>query len=199
VYFIRHCSLCFGAFRAAQLREWMRFAAGRALGYAARVILRERAMAFEPPRPQLEYLFRASVAVAAPRALGKTPLGERRIIDITGGEISGPKLSGQILSGGADWQIIRADGVAVLEARYTIEAADGALVYVQNFGYRHGPADVLVRIYRGEDVDPAHYYFRSTPVFETSAPALDWMNRTIAVCSGVRNRDRVILDVFAVE
>jgi len=47
-------------------------------------------------------------------------------------------------------------------------------------------------------VDPARYYFRSTPVFETSAPALDWLNRTIAVCSGVRTRDRVILDVYAV-
>jgi len=156
-------------------------------------------MAFEPPRPQLEYLFRASVAVAAPRVLGKTPRGERRIIDITGGEVSGPKLSGRILPGGADWQIIREDGVAVLEARYTIEAGDGALVYVQNFGYRHGPADVLEQIYRGEEVDPARYYFRSTPVFETSAPALDWMNRTIAVCTGVRTRERVILDFHAVK
>jgi Protein of unknown function (DUF3237) len=176
----------------------MRFAAGRVLGYAASDILRELAMAFEPPCPQLEYRFRASVAVAAPRALGKTPVGERRIIDITGGEISGPKLAGRILPGGADWQIIRADGVAVLEARYTIEAADGALVYVQNFGYRHGPADVLEQLYRGEDVDPARYYFRSTPRFETSASELDWLNRMIFVCTGVRTRNRVILDFYAV-
>ncbi|MGB8435958.1 MAG: DUF3237 domain-containing protein [Burkholderiales bacterium] len=154
-------------------------------------------MAFDPPRPQLEYLFRASVAVAVPRALGKTPLGERRIIDITGGEVSGPKLAGRILPGGADWQIIRTDGVAVLEARYTIEATDGALVYVQNFGYRHGPAEVLAQLFKGEDVDPARYYFRGAPVFETSAPALDWLNRTIAVCTGVRTRDRVILDFHA--
>jgi len=155
-------------------------------------------MAFDPPRPQLEPMFRASVAVASPRALGKTPLGERRIIDITGGEVAGPKLAGRILPGGADWQIIRTDGVAVLEARYTIEAEDGTLVYVQNFGYRHGPADVLAQVHRGEDVDPARYYFRSTPVFETSAHALEWMNRTIAVCSGVRTRERVILDFYAV-
>ena len=155
-------------------------------------------MAFDPPRPRLELIFRASVAVDPPRVLGRTPLGERRIIDITGGEVSGPKLSGRILPGGADWQIVRADGVAVLEARYTIEATGGAFVYVQNFGYRHGPAAVIAQLYRGEDVDPARYYFRSTPVFETSAPALDWLNRTIAVCSGVRTRDRVILDVYAV-
>jgi hypothetical protein len=189
--------LHFAAFRAAQPRDQRRFAAGRTLGYAASDLPQERAMAFEPTPPQLEYLFRASVAVATPRALGKTPIGERRIIDITGGEVSGPKLAGRILPGGADWQLIRTDGVAVLEARYTIEAADGALVYVQNFGYRHGPAEVLAQLLKGEDVDPARYYFRSTPVFETSAPALDWMNRTIAVCSGVRTRDRVILDFHA--
>jgi len=155
-------------------------------------------MAFDPPAPQLERIFRASVAVAAPRLLGRTPAGERRIIDIVGGEVSGPRLTGRVLPGGADWQIVREDGTAVLEARYTIEAADGALVYVQNFGYRHGPADALGAIARGEAVDPARYYFRGAPVFETAAPAHDWLNRTIAVCSGVRTRDRVILDFYAV-
>jgi hypothetical protein len=155
-------------------------------------------MAFDPPAPQLERIFRASVAVAAPRLLGRTPAGERRIIDIVGGEVSGPKLAGRVLPGGADWQIVRDDGTAALEARYTIESADGALVYVQNFGYRHGPADVLARIARGEEVDPTLYYFRGAPVFETAAPAYGWLNRTIAVCSGVRTRDRVILDFFAV-
>jgi Protein of unknown function (DUF3237) len=152
----------------------------------------------DPPLPQLEFMFRASVAVAPPRSLGRTPLGERRIIDITGGEVSGPKLSGRILPGGADWQILRADGVAVLEARYTIEAEDGSLIYVQNFGYRHGPANVIARIAEGDSVDPKHYYFRGAPVFETSAPGHDWLNRTIAVCSGARTRERVILDFYAI-
>jgi len=154
-------------------------------------------MAHDPPRPALEQAFRASIAVAAPRTLGQTPQGNRRIIDITGGEVSGPRLTGRILPGGADWQIVRADGVAVVEARYTIEVEGGALVYVQNFGYRHGPADVIARLYLGEEVDPARYYFRSTPRFETAAPELDWLNRTIFVCSGVRARERVILDFYA--
>jgi Protein of unknown function (DUF3237) len=155
-------------------------------------------MAFDPPLPTLEPLFRASVAVAPPRTLGQTPVGERRIVDITGGEVAGPRLAGRVLPGGADWQIVRTDGVAVLEARYTIEAADGALIYVQNFGYRHGPADVIARITQGEVVDPALYYFRAAPAFETSAPRYDWLNRTIAVCSGMRTRERVILDFYAV-
>ncbi|MFO1361175.1 MAG: DUF3237 domain-containing protein [Burkholderiales bacterium] len=156
-------------------------------------------MAFEPTKPQLELAFHARIAVAAPRSLGRTPAGERRIIDIVGGEVSGPRLSGRILPGGADWQILRDDGTAVLEARYTIEAADRSLVYVRNFGFRHGPPDLLMRIGRGEEVDPALYYFRGAPAFETAAPELAWLNRTVTVCSGVRTRDRVILDFYAVK
>jgi len=156
------------------------------------------AMKYAPPQPALEPIFRAEVAVAAPRLLGRTPAGERRIVDITGGEISGQRLAGRILPGGADWQIVRDDGTAVLEARYTIETADGALVYVRNFGYRHGPAEVLARVMGGEEVDPARYYFRATPVFETAAPQHAWLNRTVAVCSGMRTRGCVILDVYAV-
>jgi hypothetical protein len=151
-----------------------------------------------PSAPRLEPIFSARVAVAAPRVLGRTGAGERRIVDILGGEVSGPKLAGRILPGGADWQIVREDGTAVLEARYAIEAEDGALVYVRNYGYRHGPAEVLARIARGEEVDPALYYFRSASVFETAAPQHAWLNRTVAVCSAARTRDRVILDCYAV-
>lgn len=151
-----------------------------------------------PVPPRLEPIFSARIAVAAPRSLGRVAGGERRIVDITGGEVSGPKLTGRILPGGADWQIVRDDGTAVLEARYVIEAADGALVYVRNYGYRHGPADVLARIAKGEAVDPSLYYFRTAPVFETGAARYDWLNRTVAVCSAMRTADRVIIDFHAV-
>jgi hypothetical protein len=156
-------------------------------------------MNLSPTPPRLGPIFNASVAVAAPRSLGRVAGGERRIVDITGGEVSGAKLAGRVLPGGADRQIVRDDGTAVLEARYTIEAADGALVYVRNRGYRHGPRDVLARIARGEVVDPALYYFRTTPAFETAAPQYDWLNRTVAVCSAMCTVDRVIIDFYAVE
>ena len=153
----------------------------------------------DPSPPRLVAAFRASVAVAPPRSLGRTFGGERRIVDIVGGEVSGARLSGRVLPGGADWQMLRDDGVAVLEARYTIEAHDGALIYVQNFGYRHGPAEVLARIARGEEVEPSSYYFRAAPRFETSAAAHDWLNRTVVLCSALRTADRVLLDFFSVE
>lgn len=155
-------------------------------------------MPHDPVTPTLEPMFRASIAVAPPRVLGRVAGGERRIIDILGGEVEGPRLAGRILPGGADWQVVRDDGTAVLEARYTIEAADGALVYVRNTGYRHGPPEVLAAIARGEAVDPAAYYFRTTPTFEAAPGPLAWLNRTVAVCSAVRTRERVILDFYAV-
>ena len=132
------------------------------------------------------------------RELGVTPLGRRRIIGISGGEFSGPRLAGRVLPGGADWQVVRSDGVACLDARYTLETADGALIYVNNKGYRHGPEDVIERLGRGEDVDPALYYMRATPWFETAAPAYAWLNRTVCVATGARRPAAVELDFFEV-
>ena len=118
----------------------------------------------------LQPLFRAEIALAAAQELGETPQGRRRIIGITGGRFSGERLSGRVLPGGADWQVIRSDGVADLDARYTLETADGALIYVRNRGYRHGPAEILRRLASGENVDPGLYYMRTTPRFETGDP-----------------------------
>ena len=148
---------------------------------------------------ELEPLMNVKVTLEPIRDLGETPLGRRRIIGITGGTFSGARLSGRILPGGADWQIIRTDGVAYLDARYTLETADGALIYVNNKGYRHGPKEVIERLARGEDVDPALYYMRATPWFETSAPAYAWLNRAICVCTGARRAAGVELDVYEVK
>ena len=93
---------------------------------------------------------------------------------------------------------MRADGGAVLEVRYTIRAVDGALIYVRNIGMRQGPPDVLARLGRGEPVDPAAYYFRTTPRFETGAPSYAWLNDVIAVGSAVRRPDAVVLDFYTV-
>lgn len=153
---------------------------------------------FEPVKPSFEYTFRVKATVAAPLEFGQTHLGTRRIIDILGGKVEGPTLSGEVLPGGADWQIIREDGSAVLEARYTIRIHDQALIYVRNFGYRHGPPEILDQLVKGVAVDPALYYFRATPFFETAAPQYDWLNKTLAMSSGIREKERVILDFYAV-
>ena len=148
---------------------------------------------------ELAPLMHLEVALEPIRDLGETPLGRRRIIGISGGKFSGSRISGRILPGGADWQVIRSDGVAQLDARYTLETGDGALIYVNNKGYRHGPKKVIERMAGGEDVDPALYYMRATPWFETSAPRYAWLNRTICIATGARRPAAVELDFFEVK
>jgi hypothetical protein len=145
-----------------------------------------------------EFIYSARITIGEVQELGEIHAGQRRIIPITGGSFEGPKLSGIILPGGADWQVVRRDGSAFLEARYTMQTQGGALIYVENKGYRHGPSDVIARVTQGETVDPALYYMRTTPFFETSDPDLNWLNHTICVCTGAREADCVKLDVFAV-
>ena len=144
-------------------------------------------------------LLRAEITLAPVQELGDSPLGRRRIIPITGGTFRGERLSGRVLPGGADWQVIRSDGVAELDARYTLETDDQALIYVRNFGYRHGPADVIQRLAAGEPVDPALYYMRTTPRFETGAKRYQWLNRIICVATGARRKAAVELDVYEVK
>ena len=104
-----------------------------------------------------------------------------------------------MLAGGADWQVVREDGVAELDARYTLETQDGALIYVQNHGYRHGPADAMRRLAAGEAVDPALYYMRTTPRFETADARYAWLNKIVCVASGARRPAAVELEVFEVQ
>jgi len=146
----------------------------------------------------LRALFRAEIALAPAQELGATPLGRRRVIPITGGRFGGERLSGRVLPGGADWQVIRADGVADLDARYTLETGDGALIYVRNKGYRHGPDEVMKRLAAGEAVDPTLYYMRTTPWFETGDSRYAWLNRIVCVGTGARLASSVELEIYEV-
>ncbi|HUA18846.1 MAG TPA: DUF3237 domain-containing protein [Bryobacteraceae bacterium] len=145
------------------------------------------------PAPELRFAFEVAVEVGAPLDLGQTQNGHRRIIPIASGRVEGPRLNGRVLPGGADWQILRPDGSADLDARYTIETAQGALIYVVNRGVRHGPREVLEKLNRGERVEPSAYYFRSAATFETSAPECLWLTRAVVVGVGERYPDKVII------
>ena len=138
------------------------------------------------------------IRLAPPIELGTSLRGRRRVIAITGGRVLGERLRGEVLPGGADWQTVYADGTAQLEARYSLRLEDGALVDVTNYGYRHGPPEVLEALARGAPVDPARYYMRTTPRFETGDPRHDWLNRTLFVATGARLSDAVRLSVFEI-
>jgi hypothetical protein len=148
---------------------------------------------------KLQALFRAEIMLAPAQELGETPHGRRRVIPILGGRFEGERLSGRVLPGGADWQVIRSDNVAQLDARYTLETHDGALVYVRNEGLRHGPPEIIQKVSRGEAVDAASYYMRTVPHFETGDARYAWLNRLVCIATGARRATSVELEVFEVQ
>lgn len=151
-----------------------------------------------PIAPELEYLATLTVQVAAPQEVGATPFGQRRVIPLLGGTVSGPELNGRVLAGGADFQSIRSATFTDIHARYIIETHAGERIYVENTGIRTGAAEDIAALARGESVDPARVYFRSTPRFETAAPQWEWLNSRLFVGTGERYPDRVELNFYLV-
>jgi hypothetical protein len=147
--------------------------------------------------PAFEFVAELQAAVATPLSVGTSALGERRIVPILGGRIAGPRLNGEVMAGGADYQLIRPDGVAEIEARYTLRLDDGALVYVVNRGLRHAAPEDMARLLRGEPVPPERVYFRTAPAFETAAPAHAWLMRSLFLGLGARRPDSVQVRIFA--
>jgi hypothetical protein len=147
--------------------------------------------------PPLDFLMAISAEVGELVNMGAAPFGERRVVYITGGAFAGPLLRGDVMAG-ADWQVARRDGALELDARYALREARGGLVQVISQGLRHGPPEVLARLARGEEVDPASYFFRTFMRFETGAAELAFLNTTLAVATAVRHARRVELRCFKV-
>jgi hypothetical protein len=149
--------------------------------------------------PRLQLALELHVQLGAPLELGEVAHGRRRIVPIVGGTFAGPGLKGKVLSGGADWQIIRADGFTEIDTRYTLETDTGQRIYVQNAGMRHAPEDVAAKILAGQEVDQSLIYMRTVPTFETSAPELQWLTRSIFIATGERHPTEAVIRVWRVE
>jgi Protein of unknown function (DUF3237) len=160
---------------------------------------RTASSATAPAPPRLTLAMELRVTVGAPLEVGNVPRGRRRIIPIEGGTFEGPNLRGAVLPGGADWQIVRADGLAELDTRYTLKTDAGDVIYIQNAGMRHAPPEITKQLLAGQDVDPSLVYFRTVPTFETQAPHLQWLTRAIFVGTGERHPNDVIVRVWKVE
>jgi hypothetical protein len=153
-----------------------------------------------PAAPPLVFAFELRATVANPVVIGQVPHGLRRIVAITGGTVRGPMMNGVVVpNSGADWQMIQPDGFSELDTRYTLQSDKGELVYVQNVGIRHAPPDVMKRLNAGEIVDPRLVYFRTVPKFETTAPGLQWMTRSVFVGVGERSPNEVIVRFYRLE
>jgi hypothetical protein len=151
------------------------------------------------PAPKLVFAFEARVELGPIMELGQVSRGRRRIIPIVGGTFEGPGIKGRVLNNGADWQIVRADGFAELDTRYALETDKGQVIYIQNAGMRHAPPEITAKLLAGQTVDPNLVYFRTVPTFETSAPELQWLTRSIFVGSGERHPTHVMIRFWRLE
>jgi hypothetical protein len=148
--------------------------------------------------PKLEFFCELNVKVENAMVVGEVARGVRRIIPIVGGTVKGPSIKGEILNHGADWQVVRKDGVAELEALYQFKTDDGAVIFIRNMAIRAASPEVAAKIARGEQVDASQYYFRGTPKFEAPPGKYAWVNDSIFICTGERNPDFVVIKVWKV-
>jgi hypothetical protein len=149
---------------------------------------------------RLQHLFVMRLQSVAPTVVGQTPGEFRRVGFVTGGTFESNRagLNGRVLDGGNDWQAVRSDGATTLDVRIVLETIGGDVIAMTYRGLRHGPADVLARLDRGEAVDPADYYFRLAPLFETASQRFAWLNRTVAVGTGHRRPSGPLYNIFEV-
>lgn len=151
------------------------------------------------PPPELEHVCNLAVTIAAPIEVGHTAAGLRRVIPITGGVVSGPRVNGKVLASGADFQLILGGGTqAHLDARYVIELDDGTRVFVQNTALRVASLENSQRIMRGEPVNPQEIYFRCQPKLEAAGEKWAWLSESQFIGSGRRAPDGVFLSFYRV-
>jgi len=153
------------------------------------------------PAPGLEFLFRLVIEVAPPLMQSQPDArgGQLRLVPLRGGRFAGPALRGAVLaSTGADWLRVEPDGTAHMDVRLVLRTEEGEDVFMSYAGIRTGPAEVLARLAAGEVVPPTDYYFRTAIRFETAAPRLDWLNRVLAVGTGMRPPEGPTYDVYVV-
>jgi Protein of unknown function (DUF3237) len=143
-------------------------------------------------------LFVMRLNVRPMQIVGETPGVYRRIGVVPGGSFSGARLSGEVLEGGSDWQSVRSDGSTTLDVRLVLKTRDDTLIGMTYHGVRHGPADVIARLEKGEAVDPESYYFRIAPSFETASQPYVWLNKICAIGTGHRLAAGPVYSVFEV-
>ena len=135
------------------------------------------------------------------RIVGSTPFGMRVIADITGGRVSGPRMSGRLLASGADWLVIGSDGSGRIDVRAAIELDDGAIAYATYNGRLNIPPEVAATGFNretAEKIDPSKYYFRTAPTFETASEKYSWLNRIQAISVGRITRSGVAYSIYEV-
>ena len=151
------------------------------------------------PEPKLTFVADVAVELGPVTGLGMGRGGDRRIVPILGGTVSGQDLAGRILPVGADWQTVYRDGLTWIDTRYAMETVDGAVIEIVNQGYRFGPEDIIAEIASGGVVDPHDYTMRTVARLETGHPDYAWVNRSFFIGAGGRLARAVHLALYRLD
>jgi hypothetical protein len=133
------------------------------------------------------HLFDIVVDLDPPLNIGTGPSGRRVLFGAAGGSFEGPRLRGEVVAGGGDWALLRPDGAMTLDVRLTLRTHDAALVHMTYGGRFITPPDLredMADVGNRHEIDPARYYFRTNPLFETGAKRYAWLNDIVCVGSG---------------
>jgi hypothetical protein len=137
-----------------------------------------------PFAPCFEHAFTISIDLTKPHWVNPSARGETRAaIFAARGTVEGPRLNGRVIPmSGGDFPLLRPDGVIDFDARYLLETEDGAIIYLENRGYRWArDSEVVAAMRRNETADFADYYMRVTPKFDAPAGPYEWLSRHVFV------------------
>jgi hypothetical protein len=143
--------------------------------------------------PKLELLYECDATLSPAVEMGKTVEGQRRIIPITGGSVRGPRIRGELVSGGYDWNLSRSDGAGSVEAAYYLKTDDGVLIRIVNVGVSGGGPPAT------DEASGELFFMFTHPSFEAPVGKYDWINRAMFVGTlGARKdaRNAVLIRVF---
>jgi hypothetical protein len=147
---------------------------------------------------ELEHVFDYVAELKPPVSMGPGPYGTRTYFEVTGGEVSGPKLRGTVLSGGGDWALIGPDGWARVDVRGQLQTEDGVVVYMSYRGVLELNEAIQQALAPGAETGFDDQYFRTTPQFETGDARYRWLTQSVFVARGRAHPKGVAYEVFRV-
>jgi hypothetical protein len=133
---------------------------------------------------KLEPLMTYHADLKPPVDVGRGPAGHRMIFEVIGGHFEGPRLRGEILTGGGDWARIDEQGTVRLDVRASFRTDDGAALYVQYFGILEMNEKVQQAMAGAGATEFGDAQFLIQPRFETGDERYGWLNRTVAIAEG---------------
>jgi hypothetical protein len=142
---------------------------------------------------EAEFLCDIEADLSVPELIGSVPEGVRTTFYIEGGTFEGPNIRGKIKPVGADWFVMRPDGVGQLDVRATLETEDGELIYVYYTGLVNLQGAAIMSDEGGDE--PKIF---TNPVFRTASEKYSWLNSTFAVAVGAAGENKVSYSVYKI-